>query len=67
MKYKLKARMIAALIVAATPCATIAESAPIVHDAEYRILERQLSKIADIKKAQRDARLLLRLCAISSR
>jgi arylsulfatase A-like enzyme len=41
MKYKLKARMIAALIVAATPCATIAESAPIVHDAEYRILERQ--------------------------
>ncbi len=41
MTYNLKSRTIAALLVATTPLAVIAADGPIIHDAEYRIIERQ--------------------------
>jgi arylsulfatase len=39
--YNLKPRTIAALLAATAPFAAIAEDGPIIHDAEYRIIERQ--------------------------
>ena len=41
MTYHLKSRTIAALLVATAPFAVIAADGPIIHDAEYRIIERQ--------------------------
>ncbi len=41
MTYNLKSRTIAALLAATAPFAAIAEDGPIIHDAEYRINERQ--------------------------
>lgn len=41
MTYNLKSRTIAALLVATAPFAVIAADGPIIHDAEYRIIERQ--------------------------
>ena len=39
--YNLKFRTIAVLLAATAPFAAIAEDGPIIHDAEYRIIERQ--------------------------
>ena len=63
MKCKLKVRMIAALIVATAPCATIAEDGQIVHDAEYRILERQHGD----RWAAEDAKIDTKLAEIRER
>ncbi|MCP4768331.1 MAG: sulfatase-like hydrolase/transferase [Gammaproteobacteria bacterium] len=63
MKCKLKIRMIAALIVATAPCATIAEDGQIVHDAEYRILERQHGE----RWAAEDAEIDMKLAEIRER
>ena len=43
MTYSFKSRTIVALLVATAPFAAIAQDGPIVHDAEYRIIERQHS------------------------
>jgi arylsulfatase len=57
MTYHLKSRTIAAFLVATAPFVAIAEKGPIIHDAEYRIIERQHGDRWAVEDTEIDAKL----------